>query len=141
MNITEAEKEQAMKIAQERRIGNHPIYPDYIGALGEVIFFRHSKIKCSWQNVVGKGDDYDFLLPTGEKIDVKSGTTNNFYVRTYSMRKDIQYIFFVYVSDTVANICGWLKKDDLKQFKIINRYGRDMYIVPFSSLRKIETFL
>jgi len=119
------------------------------GKLGEKIFkvflinnnISFNEDSSSHENA----DDYDFILPDGTTIDVKT-RTKGFHTRTLEMveqfrknPKDIYVSIRLFFDDKKGFIIGWCTKEDiLKVNKIENQGYLDNYVMYDNDLNNVD---
>lgn len=120
----------------------------YEGKLGEKafkMFLLDNKISFTEDNTpYTEADLYDFLLPDGLKIDVKT-RTKSFHTRTLEMveqsnksPKDIYVSVSLPEGTTCAKLLGWFTRVDMLHANHIENNGyRDNYVMYDSELREI----
>lgn len=90
-------------------------------------------------------DIYDFKLPDGTKIDVKT-RTKTYHIRTLEMveqdqnnPKDIYVSAFLNIDKYAVNLLGWYTRQDMHQANHIENQGYlDNYVMYDNELRPIE---
>jgi|SaaInlV_100m_DNA_6_1039743.scaffolds.fasta_scaffold03554_4 hypothetical protein len=119
------------------------------GKLGEKIFkvfLINNNILFDEDNSSHEdADDYDFILPDGTTIDVKT-RTEGFHIRTLEMveqfrkkPKDIYVSVRLFFGDKKGFIIGWCTKDDiLRVNKIENQGYLDNYVMYDIDLNNIN---
>lgn len=119
------------------------------GKLGEKIFkmfLNDNKIEYKEDSSsYTEADYYDFILPNGQKIDVKT-RTQNFHTRTLEMveqfkrkPKDIYVSVRLFPDAATGKIIGWVSKADLVRINRIENNGYlDNYSVFDNELRSIS---
>jgi len=119
------------------------------GKLGEKIFkvfLINNRISFNEDNSSHEeADDYDFILPDGTTIDVKT-RTEDFHTRTLEMveqfrkkPKDIYVSIRLFFDDKKGFIIGWCTKDDILRInKIENQGYLDNYVMYDNDLNDIN---
>ena len=90
-------------------------------------------------------DDYDFILPNGLKIDIKT-RTKDFHVRTLEMveqfrkkPKDVYVSIRLFPDKFCGSIIGWFSKEDILRINRIENQGYlDNYVLYDNELHNIE---
>lgn len=124
----------------------------YEGKLGEKIFkaFLVENLLpfTEDQSSHTEADNFDFILPNGITIDVKT-RTKSFHTRTLELvhqfsqkPKDIYVSVRLFDDMSSGKIIGWCTKEDIVNINRIENNGYlDNYVIFDNELRDIENFL
>ncbi|MFC3210738.1 hypothetical protein [Planomicrobium okeanokoites] len=124
----------------------------YEGKLGEKIFktflVENSIPFAEDQSSHTEADSFDFILPNGVTIDVKT-RTKSFHTRTLELvhqfarkPKDIYVSVRLFDDLSSGKIIGWCTKEDILNINRVENNGYlDNYVIFDNELRDIKDFL